>query len=274
MTYILFIVFFILLSIILINLLVGLTVNDVNIFVEIADLKKMSLRLKFILNIEEFQRNNLPQQFLDVCFELPRIGFIFGPVRKVLAIILRKKTTPREFTRVKSLVDEENKGKMWKQVITEKVYDDRKQDIIELKRKTTEITEIIETNDEKLKKKINELNKNFNNRIDRIEEITNTMNQFMISKNESSKAKAEKKKTMLKNLQKDFTSYEADYIFNEHEKVQRMEVLEMKMEEMDTKIDSILTLLRRLGPNVEAAHHQHGPDCDDLYCSQPGTFHI
>ena len=115
---------------------------------------------------------------------------------------------------------------------------------------------------------------NFNNRIDRIEEITNTMNQFMISKNESSKAKAEKKKTMLKNLQKDFTSYEADYIFNEHEKVQRMEVLEMKMEEMDTKIDSILTLLRGLGPNVEAAHHQHGPDCDELYCSQPGTFHI
>ena len=274
MTYILFIVFFILLSIILINLLVGLTVNDVNIFVEIADLKKMSLRLKFILNIEEFQRNNLPQQFLDILFQLPKIGFIFGPVRTLLGIVLRKKTTPRDFTWVRSLVDQQNKGKMWKQVITEKVYDDRKQDIIELKRKTAEIGETIEANDEKLKKKINDLNKNFNNRIDRIEEITNNMNQFLNYKNESSKAKAEKKKTMLKNLQKDFTSYEADYIFNEHEKDQRLDVLEMKMVEMDTKIDDILSLLRRRRPNVEVDHHQHGPDCDERYCSQPGAFHI
>ena len=275
MSYILFNVFFILLSIILINLLVGLTVSDVNIFVEIADLKKMSLRLKFILNIEEFQRNNLPQQILDFFFELPKIGFIFGPLRTILAIILRKKTTPREFTKVRSLVDEQNKGKMWKQVITEKVYDDRKQDIIDLKRKTTEISETIETNDEKLKKKINDLNNNFNDKIDRIEEITNEMNQFLSYKNESSKAKAEKKKTMLKNLQKDFTSYEADYIFNEREKDQRMEALEIKIVEMEDKIDEILSLLRRRGPDVEdAPRHQHGRDCDERYCSQPLAFHI
>lgn len=201
---------------------------------------------------------------------------------------------------MRSLVDEQNKGKMWKQVITEKVYDDRKQDIIDLKRKTTEISETIETNDEKLKKKMNDLNKNFddridkietndeklkkkiidlnknfNDRIDRIEETTNNMNQFLTYKNDSNKAKAEKKKTMLKNLHTDFTNYEADYIFNEHEKVQRMEVLELKMVEMDGKIDDILTMLRRLGPNVEAApHHHHGPDCEEPYCSQPGAFHI
>ena len=272
MSFIMFSIFFILLSIILINLLVGLTVNDVNIFVEIADLKKMSLRLKFILNIEESQRNNFPQQLLDGLYQLPKIGFVFGPLRTALGILFFKRTTPREYRRIRNLKDAPNKGKMWKQVITEKVYDDRKQDVIDLKNKTSDIEYKLEKNDEKLRRKMDSVNNNFNDRIDRIEEITTTMQSFLTQKNESSKSKAEKKKTILRNLHKDFTSYEADYIFNENEKDQRMESLELRMQEMDNKVDQILFMLRRI-ERVEVAH-QHGRDCDERYCSQPGALHI
>ena len=275
MSYITFTVFFILLSIILINLLVGLTVNDVNMFVEIADLKKLSMRLKFILNIEEFQRNNLPQQLLDGLYQIPRIGFIFGPLRTFLGILFVKRTTPREWSRNKSLVNEQNRGKMWKQVITEKVFDDRKQHIMDLKNKTADIEYQIEKRDEQMKKKIDNIHNNFNDRIDRIEEITNAVHTFLTFKNDSAKSKAEKKKTMLRNLHKDFTNYEADYVFNESEKEQRLESLETKMLEMDNKIDQILRLLSR-GERVEQQQqqHLHGRDCDERYCSQPGALHI
>ena len=100
------------------------------------------------------------------------------------------------------------------------------------------------------------------------------MHTFLTFKNDSAKSKAEKKKTMLRNLHKDFTNYEADYVFNESEKEQRLESLETKMVEMDNKIDQILRLLSR-GERVEQQQqHLHGRDCDERYCSQPGALHI
>ena len=52
-TYVLFVIFFFLVSIITLNLLVGLTVDDIQTFLDEADLKNLKLKLAFVLGIEK-----------------------------------------------------------------------------------------------------------------------------------------------------------------------------------------------------------------------------
>ena len=51
-TYAMFLVFFFFVSIVALNVLVGLTVDDIRNFLENADLRKLTMRLKFILAME------------------------------------------------------------------------------------------------------------------------------------------------------------------------------------------------------------------------------
>ena len=51
-TYSMFLVFFFFVSIVALNVLVGLTVDDIRNFLENADLRKLTMRLKFILAME------------------------------------------------------------------------------------------------------------------------------------------------------------------------------------------------------------------------------
>ena len=57
LTYTIFLVFFSLVSIVAINVLVGLTVNDIRNFLENADLLKLTMRLKFSLRREWLATN-------------------------------------------------------------------------------------------------------------------------------------------------------------------------------------------------------------------------
>lgn len=52
-TYLLFVVFFFLVSIVTLNLLVGLTVDDIQSFLDEADLKNLKLKLAFVLGMEK-----------------------------------------------------------------------------------------------------------------------------------------------------------------------------------------------------------------------------
>ena len=52
-TYLLFVVFFLLVCIITLNLLVGLTVDDIQSFLDEADLKNLKLKLAFVLGLEK-----------------------------------------------------------------------------------------------------------------------------------------------------------------------------------------------------------------------------
>ena len=52
-TYLLFVVFFVLVSVITLNLLIGLTVNDIKIFLDEADLKNLQLKITYVLGIEK-----------------------------------------------------------------------------------------------------------------------------------------------------------------------------------------------------------------------------
>ena len=52
-TYVLFVIFFFLVSIITLNLLVGLTVDDIQTFLDEADLKNLKLKLAFVLGMKK-----------------------------------------------------------------------------------------------------------------------------------------------------------------------------------------------------------------------------
>ena len=57
-TYGMFLVFFFFVSIVALNVLVGLTVDDIRNFLENADLRKLTMRLKFILAMERVAMKN------------------------------------------------------------------------------------------------------------------------------------------------------------------------------------------------------------------------
>ena len=57
-TYGMFLVFFFFVSIVALNVLVGLTVDDIRNFLENADLRKLTMRLKFILAMERLAMKN------------------------------------------------------------------------------------------------------------------------------------------------------------------------------------------------------------------------
>ena len=65
-TCILFIVFFVLVSIITLNLLVGLTVDDIKTFLDEADLKNLQLKLRFVLGIEKTYGNWIIPNFFRI----------------------------------------------------------------------------------------------------------------------------------------------------------------------------------------------------------------
>ena len=57
-TYSMFLVFFFFVSIVALNVLVGLTVDDIRNFLDNADLRKLAMRLKFVLVIERVNLKN------------------------------------------------------------------------------------------------------------------------------------------------------------------------------------------------------------------------
>ena len=64
-TYAMFLVFLFLVSIVAINVLVGLTVDDIRNFLENADLRKLTMRLKFILMMERLNMKKGHNEKLD-----------------------------------------------------------------------------------------------------------------------------------------------------------------------------------------------------------------
>ena len=149
-TYAFFIIFFILLALILLNLLVGLSVSDVTNFVELAELKKMSLRLKFVLDTESFLNS-----------------FIGFQLRKIIFFIPNKK--------IGTLVEEEeqfldvHEFKMWKQVVVKK----KENEIDELK-------EHIDYQNVQLKEHFNDLlQKEKKDRVDQNEQLKKHFYDFL-----------------------------------------------------------------------------------------------
>ena len=65
-TYGMFLVFFFFVSIVALNVLVGLTVDDIRNFLENADLRKLTMRLKFILQMEQLTMKNGENKELDM----------------------------------------------------------------------------------------------------------------------------------------------------------------------------------------------------------------
>ena len=66
-TYGLFLVFFFFVSIVALNVLVGLTVDDIRNFLENADLRKLTMRLKFILAMERLaMKKRKDEQLTDM----------------------------------------------------------------------------------------------------------------------------------------------------------------------------------------------------------------
>ena len=63
-TYSMFLVFFFFVSIVALNVLVGLTVDDIRNFLDNADLRKLTMRLKFILIMERVALKNHKNQML------------------------------------------------------------------------------------------------------------------------------------------------------------------------------------------------------------------
>ena len=171
--YAFFILFFVLLSLLLLNLLVGLSVSDVNIFVEVADLKKMSMRLKFVLNMERFLNSWI-------------VNFFRKKLPAVFAKLKPKKV--RNKVKKKDLYVDDHKSKMWKQVIATNVQEDKQRDMEEIKIKAKTIEDkLIEM--EKDAKKDHKKRK---------EELENTIENFRMSLEEKGKEEFQKNMEALK----------------------------------------------------------------------------
>ena len=156
MTYAFFIVFFILLALILLNLLVGLSVSDVNIFVEVADLKRMSMRLKFVLNMERLLNSRI----------INSIRTVWEKYIKKLKFLKSEKMSSN--VTKESVEHDDHSSKMWKQVIATNVQEEKKNDFEELKHKSDKI-------EEKLKDLEDEAKRDHNRRKKELEE---TISQF------------------------------------------------------------------------------------------------
>ena len=201
--YVFFILFFILLSVILINLLVGLTVNDVETFVEIANLKKYSMRLKFVLNLEHLGRyTTFYTRFL-------KSGQRFPPVT---------------YTKIKRLYQDHNSTKMWKQVLSEQVHEDKTKDLLELKSKSIEIENKIRSFEKQMK--------------DRTEEIADNQNHLRIQM-----------ETKMKKMENKLESFIVDFSVNDTARDKRQqendrnkeEQLTIKLQATEARINEQLT---------------------------------
>ena len=154
--YAFFVLFFVLLALLLLNLLVGLSVSDVSTFVEVADLKKMSMRLKFVLNMERFLNS-----------------WVINSIRKAFPRILKLFRSKKLGTKIKKkdVNVDDHRSKMWKQIITKDLKEDKEKDMEELKMKARGIEE-----------KLKEMEKAAeNDHIKRREELQTTIEKFKSS---------------------------------------------------------------------------------------------
>jgi len=100
-TYVLFVVFFLLVCIITLNLLVGLTVDDIQSFLDEADLKNLKLKLAFVLGLEK---------------QIPFFNFSWiGSQTRVQNLSLRQETGKMHVDDVVS------KRRIWEQIINKSV---------------------------------------------------------------------------------------------------------------------------------------------------------
>ena len=106
-TYAMFLVFLFLVSIVAINVLVGLTVDDIRNFLENADLLKLSMRLRYILAMERGSLNS----FMKRCFDLSEDKETFLHIKK-----------NREMAVTNDLI---SKAKIWEKI--EKKQEERRQ---------------------------------------------------------------------------------------------------------------------------------------------------
>ena len=86
-TYAMFIIFFFSVSLVALNVLVGLTVDDIRNFLENADLRKLTMRLKFILQMERHSAQKRQKKPLNKCikkspnFEMPATSDLISKAR-------------------------------------------------------------------------------------------------------------------------------------------------------------------------------------------------
>merc|ERR1711892_588954 len=109
-TYFMSVVFFLLLSIVTLNLLVGLTVDDIQTFLDEADLKNLKLKLKFVLGIEKFYSRLLP-------------NFYF------LKLITKQKLTLIKDTGRMHVDDVVSKRRIWQQILKKSIEDIKKTEL-------------------------------------------------------------------------------------------------------------------------------------------------
>ena len=111
LTYSLFVVFFFMLAIVALNVLVGLTVDDIRNFLEDADLRKLSMRLKFVLEMERHYIHKMKTQVIDPKitrkshFELPYTNDLISKAK-----IWEKIEKKQEERRKKAELEEERRN--------------------------------------------------------------------------------------------------------------------------------------------------------------------
>ena len=111
LTYSLFVVFFVMLSIVALNVLVGLTVDDIRNFLEDADLRKLSMRLKFVLEMERHYIHKVKTQMIEPKitrkshFELPYTNDLISKAK-----IWEKIEKKQEERRKKAELEEERRN--------------------------------------------------------------------------------------------------------------------------------------------------------------------
>ena len=111
MTYSMFVIFFFSVSIVALNVLVGLTVDDIRNFLDNADLRKLTMRLKFILQMERHSAQKRQKKPLNKCikksphFEMPATSDLISKAR-----IWEKIAKKQEDSRKRGEAEEERRS--------------------------------------------------------------------------------------------------------------------------------------------------------------------
>ena len=188
MTYAFFIIFFILLALILINLLVGLSVDDVSNYIELSTLKQTSMKLKFVLDTELILTgavgNTLRRFFSWLKNSLRRFFSWLGnlcnccksksikskkskpsksKLRKFISSIFRPLKLGKLTVEEDEYVDNHS-FKMWKQVVEEK----KENEMEVLKQELKEMKDLLLKERKDRSSQIKELKNDF---VDHIEEV-------------------------------------------------------------------------------------------------------
>lgn len=152
--YTFFMLFLILVSIILTNLLVLvllLFVSDVKLFIEVAKVRQLSNRLKFVLNMERFLNSWMINLFRKI------IPTLFSQFR---AKKIRNKVN------IKELYNDDHKSKMWREVIATNVQEeDRENESFSIEETLQEMEDRVKNYNEKNTEKLEKcLEKEFENK--------------------------------------------------------------------------------------------------------------